>query len=94
MRGYGNHLIVKEIKEKIKMSSGLTVDSDKQRDVRYRKGEVFDSPKEFYIGTIPVPSNLEKGDVVLYDVAGAYTQRGKDGEEYKIVRFDSLVAVM
>lgn len=95
MRAFGNHLIVKEINDKVSLAeSGLKVNIKTQKDVRYRKGEVFNAPPYFHIGQTKVDNTIKEGDVVLYDVASGYTQRDSDGTEYKIVRFDGVVAVL
>lgn len=77
-----DNVMVMELDEEIKDSTGLLLTSKDKNDLRYSKGKVIRVGEDC--------GNLKEGDNVYYDTARAFSVR-VDGEKRKIIRYGFIV---
>ena len=81
MKALNDYIILKEIKEKeTKTQGGLLLAEKHREDLRYRRGEVFDS----------APDILKCCDIIRYDRVAGYDME-IDGEIYKVIRLQNVI---
>lgn len=86
MRAVGQFIILDEIPEEVKKTSGGLLLNEKSReDLRFRKGTIISVGEEVKL--------LKEGEVVLFDRAAGQNIDAGD-TEYKVIMLRDVVAVM
>lgn len=85
MRAIGQYIIIDEIPEEVKKTSGGLLLNEKSReDLRFRKGTIISLGEMIDI--------LKVGEVVLFDKAAGSSIDANDNE-YKVITLRDVVAV-
>lgn len=78
------YLVIKDIEPKLKKSaSGLELNDELRKDIRYRRAEVISVGSEV--------KNIEIGDEVLYDKNAGHFTPEQDGENFKVVTVRDII---
>mgnify|MGYP003645651683 CR=1 FL=1 len=85
MKPINKYIVIKEVKEEIKTSSGLHLSSDDASKMRYKRGLVYAAGTEV--------SAIEKDDEIYYDKGSGYTMLIED-EPYTIILERDVVIVL
>ena len=85
MKPIGKYVVIKQINEKLKTSSGLLLSDEDANQLRYKKGRIV------AIGTDVVA--IEKDSEIYYDKRAGYTMMIHD-EPYNIIRENDIVLVL
>ena len=82
MKAIGSHVVLKKIEEEVKKKNGLIMTESVDTKIRYKLGEIVSSGDAV--------TDLNPGDRVYYDVAGASDIR-VDGQKYSVVTERGIV---
>ena len=85
MKPIGKYVVIKQINEKLKTSSGLLLSDEDANQLRDKKGRIV------AIGTDVVA--IEKDSEIYYDKRAGYTMMVHD-EPYTIIRESDIVLVL
>ena len=85
MKPIGKYIIVKNIEEEIKTSSGLLLSGADSSKLRYKKATVIESGTDVNV--------INKDDVIYYDTRGSHTMIIKN-ETYTILKESDVVVVV
>tara|TARA_R100000935_G_scaffold3616_1_gene9142 strand:+ start:2837 stop:3094 length:258 start_codon:yes stop_codon:yes gene_type:complete len=85
MKAIGKYIIINEVKEEIKTSSGILLSNEDVDSFRYRKGKVYQP------GTLV--DTIKKGDVIYYDKSSGHSMMIQD-KSYTIIEERNVVIVL
>jgi|TARA_Y100000401_G_scaffold117291_1_gene125506 co-chaperonin GroES (HSP10) len=85
MKPIGKYIVVKNIEEEIKTSSGLLLSGADSSKLRYKKATVIESGTDVNV--------INKDDVIYYDTRGSHTMIIKN-ETYTILKESDVVVVV
>ncbi len=85
MRAVNKYIIINEINESVKTSSGILMGADDLIGIRYKKAKVF-SPGENVVA-------VSSGDVIYYDGSAGYTVM-LEGVKYTVIQERDVVVVL
>lgn len=85
MRPIGKYIIVKDIQEEVKTSSGLILSGEDTNQLRYKRAEVIASGTDV--------NTIEEGDELYYDKAHSFTML-INNEQYTIISERDVVVVI
>jgi len=85
MRAIGKNIVIKNIDEEIKTSSGLVLSGEDTNQLRYKRGKVVTPGTEVL--------SIASGDEIYYDKAQSYTMIIHD-EQYTIIQERDVVMVL
>ncbi len=85
MIAIGKNIVIKQIEEEIKTSSGILLSQDDVSNFRYKKGKVIKSGTEVH--------DIKEGDDIYYDTATGYTAM-IENEQYTIISQRDVVIVL
>lgn len=88
----GDRILVKPLPAEEKTKGGIIIpDTAKERP---QEGEVVAVGKGRPAGDKTTPLEVKKGDRVLYSKYAGTEVRGKDGQEYLIMKEDDILAII
>jgi co-chaperonin GroES (HSP10) len=85
MKPIGKYIIVKDIQEEVKTSSGLILSGEDTNQLRYKRAEVIASGTDV--------NTIEEGDELYYDKAHSFTML-INNEQYTIISERDVVVVI
>ena len=86
MRAIGTYIIIDELPEEVKKTSGgLLLNEQTREDLRYRKGKIISLGESISV--------LNEGEVILYDKASG-TGIDAGDKEYKVIMLRDVIAVV
>ena len=83
MKAIGNYLLIKDISENTKKTSGGLELTDKHEDIRYKKGAIISSG----------PDAVKPDQKILYDKVAGHDVEYND-EIYKVIALKDVVAIL
>lgn len=83
MKAIGNYLLIKDISENTKKTSGGLELTDKHEDIRYKKGVIISSG----------PDVVKPDQKILYDKVAGHDVEYND-EIYKVIALKDVVAIL
>jgi co-chaperonin GroES (HSP10) len=85
MKAIGKNIIVRQIDEEVKTSSGLVLSGEDTNQLRYKRGKVVTPGTEV--------KAIQEGDEIYYDKAQSYTMIIRD-EQFTIIQERDVVLVL
>ena len=85
MQPIGKYIVIKEIEEQIKTSSGLLLSQEDASNFRYKKGKVVKAGTDVSV--------IEDGDVIYYDKSSGHTLFVNEKPFTVIIERDVVVVV-
>jgi co-chaperonin GroES (HSP10) len=85
MKAIGKNIVIKNIDEEIKTSSGLVLSGEDTNQLRYKRGKVVTPGTEV--------KSIQEGDDIYYDKAQSYTMIIND-DQYIIIQERDVVLVL
>ena len=85
MKAIGKNIVVRNVDEEVKTTSGLILTGDDTKQLRYKRGIVIEPGTEV--------NSIAKGDEIYYDKAHGYTMIIHD-EQYSIIQERDVVIVI
>jgi co-chaperonin GroES (HSP10) len=85
MKAIGKNIVIRNVDEEIKTSSGLVLSGEDTNQLRYKRGKVVTPGTEV--------SSISEGDEIYYDKAQSYTMIIHD-EQYTIIQERDVVMVL
>lgn len=85
MQPIGKYIVIKEIEEQIKTSSGLLLSQEDTNNFRYKKGLVIKEGTEVSV--------IKKDDEIYYDKRAGYTMMIKE-KPYTIISERDVVIIL
>lgn len=85
MKAIGKNIVIRNIDEEIKTSSGLVLSGEDTNQLRYKRGKVVTPGTEVL--------SIASGDEIYYDKAQSYTMIIHD-EQYTIIQERDVVMVL
>ena len=85
MKAIGKNIVIRNIDEEIKTSSGLVLSGEDTNQLRYKRGKVVTPGTEVL--------SITAGDEIYYDKAQSYTMIIHD-EQYTIIQERDVVMVL
>lgn len=85
MKAIGKNIVVRNVDEEVKTSSGLILTGDDTKQLRYKRGIVVVPGTEVH--------SISAGDEIYYDKAHGYTMIIHD-EQYSIIQERDVVIVI
>jgi len=82
MIALNKYIVIHKITEEVKSKSGLIMDADDQKEIRYNRGKIVTPGTEVH--------GLKEGDEVYYDRAAGHQVRLKD-QVYTIIQERDVV---
>jgi co-chaperonin GroES (HSP10) len=85
MRAIGKNIVIRQIDEEVKTSSGLVLSGEDTNQLRYKRGKVVTPGTEV--------KAIQEGDEIYYDKAQSYTMIIRD-EQFTIIQERDVVLVL
>jgi len=85
MKAIGKNIVIKNVDEEVKTSSGLVLSGDDTNQLRYKRGIVVEPGTDVL--------SIKSGDEIYYDKAHGYTMIIHD-EQYSIIQERDVVIVL
>lgn len=85
MRPIGKYILVNQVEEEVKASSGLILSSESASDLRYRKGIVAEQGTDVQF--------IDKGKEIYYDARAGHSML-IEGKNYTIIKEHDVVVVL
>lgn len=85
MKAIGKNIVIRQVDEEVKTSSGLVLSGEDTNQLRYKRGKVVTPGTEV--------SSIAEGDEIYYDKAQSYTMIIHD-EQYTIIQERDVVMVL
>ena len=85
MKAIGKNIVIRNVDEEVKTSSGLILTGDDTNQLRYKRGIVVEPGTDVL--------TLQQGDDIYYDKAHGYTMIIYD-EQYSIIQERDVVIVL
>ncbi len=85
MKPIGKYIVINEVNEEVKSSSGLILSPEDMKSVRYRKGVVVSSGTDV--------DNIQPEDTIYYDKVAGFTMMIND-TQYTVISERDVVVVL
>jgi co-chaperonin GroES (HSP10) len=85
MKAIGKNIVIRQVDEEVKTSSGLVLSGEDTNQLRYKRGKVVTPGTEVH--------SISEGDEIYYDKAQSYTMIIGD-EPFTIIQERDVVVVL